>query len=124
MIRELHLLRGQVTLVDSADYDALTQYRWRLNNRGYVVRSKYVNGREVIVCIHREILQAQRGQIVDHIDHDKLNNTRENLRFITQQQNLMYRRCFRNNQSGYKGVASVQGKWRPRIQFDGKPIYL
>lgn len=124
MPKEIPLLRGQVALVDAQDYDWLMQYRWRLNTNGYVVRSCRVGDRTVIVCMHRQIMNAQRGHVVDHIDHNRLNNTRSNLRFVTQQQNLMYRRRFKNNSTGYKGVNVQNGRWHARFEFNQKTIHL
>ncbi len=124
MPQELPLLRGQIALVDSQDYLWLSAYRWRLNSRGYVIRSYTVHGREFYVCLHREIMNARRGHVVDHIDHDKLNNTRANLRFVTQQQNTRFRRRFTNNTSGYKGVNYQNDRWHARIEVDERAIHL
>ena len=124
MTRELHLLRGQVTRVDDADYPWLSTYAWRLNSGGYAVRTATFGTHKRILCLHRELLQVPRGLVVDHVDHDKLNNTRDNLRIITQQQNLQYRRCFRNNRSGYKGVTAQHGQYHARIHVDGRAWHL
>lgn len=124
MTKRITLLRGQVTLVDDSDFPTLAQYPWRLNSSGYAVRTEKRGDRAFVVCLHRELMQAERGQIVDHVDHDKLNNTRSNLRIITQQENLQYRRCFRNNRSGYKGVTRQHGKWHARITVGGKLLHL
>lgn len=114
-----------VALVDDADFDALACYRWKLNSHGYVVRTVYTDdGRRTYVCLHREIMQAQRGQYVDHISGDTLDNTRANLRFATQSQNLANRRLFKNSSSGFKGVIFQHRKWRARIQKDERDLYL
>ena len=124
MTKILSLLRGQTTRVDDSDYPYLAQFRWRLNSAGYAIRSEQRGGRVFVVCLHRQLLGARRGQVVDHIDHDKLNNTRANLRIITQQENLRYRRCFGNNRSGFKGVTRQHGKWHPRITVDSQILHL
>lgn len=116
--------RSLFTLVDDEDYEQLMPFRWRLNSKGYAIRS-YSNGeREIIVALHREIIHPPPGLVVDHIDHNKLNNTRANLRVITQQQNLMNRRLFKNNSTGFKGVTFQHGKWHARIEKDGQDIHL
>jgi hypothetical protein len=124
MPKEIHLLRDQVTLVDDQDYDWLIPFNWRLNSHGYVIRSDYVAGRRTFVSMHRQIMNAQRGHVVDHIDHNKLNNTRANLRFVTQQQNLMSRRLFKNNLSGYKGVCLQNGRFHARMEVNQKAVNL
>lgn len=111
-------------LVDDEDFEALIDYRWRSNSKGYAIRSHSVDGKEIIVAMHREIMQPPTGLVVDHIDGNRLNNTRANLRIITQQQNLMNRRVFKNNSTGFKGVTFQHGKWHARIEKDGQAIHL
>ena len=116
--------RSLFTLVDDADYEWFNRYRWRLNSKGYAIRSYTVEGKEIVVALHRAIMQPPPDLVVDHIDHDTLNNTRANLRIITQQQNLMNRRLFRNNSTGFKGVTFQHGKWHAQIEKDGRCIHL
>jgi hypothetical protein len=124
MTQSIPLLRGQTTLVDDDVYPELAQYRWRLNSSGYAVRSYKANDKEIVVCMHREIMHAPRGLVVDHISGNRLDNRRSELRLITQQENLMNRRCFKNNRCGYKGVTHQHGKWHARIQFHETLIHL
>ncbi len=92
--------------------------------KGYAIRSYSVDGKEVLIALHREIMQPPPDLVVDHIDHDKLNNTRVNLRAITQQQNLVNRRVFRNNDTGFKGVTFQDGKWHTAAQKDGRTYHF
>ena len=116
--------RPLFAIVDDQDFERLIDYRWRVNSKGYAIRS-YSNGEhEILVALHREIMQPPPGLVVDHIDRCRLNNTRANLRAITQQQNLMNRRMFSSNSTGYKGVSAKNGKWRARIEKDGVDIHL
>ncbi len=116
--------RKLYALVDDADFENVIDYRWRLNSKGYAIRSYSIDGKEILVALHREIMQPPPGLVVDHIDHDKLNNTRANLRVITQQQNLMNRRLFRNSSTGFKGVTFQHDQWHARIEKDGQVIHL
>ena len=63
---------------------------------------------------------------VDHIDGDTMNNTRDNLRIVTQQQNSWNRAVAINNTSGVKGVSKVKrnNKWIARIGYNGKRIVI
>ena len=124
MSQVIPLTKGKFALVDDQDFELLLPYRWRLNSKGYAIRSYSVGGKEILVALHREIMQPPSGLVVDHIDHDKLNNTRANLRIITQQQNLMNRRLFKNSTIGFKGVTYQHGKWLARIEKDGHVIQL
>ena len=101
-------------LVDDVDYAFLMQWRWRRNNKGCAVRSEVINGKRVVINMHRVIMNAQRGQYVDHINNDRLNNTRANLRLCTQSQNQANRRRHKNNTSGYKCVTRRGSRFQSR----------
>ena len=124
MSQSIPLAKDGFTLVDDADYVWLMQWRWRLNSKGNVVRSYTRDGSVVVVNMHRQITQPTAHLVVDHIDHDKLNNTRSNLRLLTQQQNLINRTLFRNNTTGFKGVTYRNGKWRAHLEKYGIDIHL
>jgi len=108
MSQRIPLTRGAFALVDDADCAWLIQWRWRLNSHGYAIRSIYIEGRSFYFNMHREILNAERGQFVDHIDHNRLNNTRDNLRFVTRQQNMQYRRNHSNNSTSASGWTELR----------------
>jgi hypothetical protein len=74
--------------------------------------------------MHRVILNAPKGLMVDHINHDTLDNRKENLRIVTNQQNT-FNQKLKNHSSKYKGVTwnSNSEKWCARIRHN-KPIYL
>jgi hypothetical protein len=122
--RTIPLTRGAFALVDDADYGWLIQWKWRLNSHGYAIRSIYADGRSIYFNMHRVILDAQPGQFVDHIDHNRLNNTRANLRFVTRQENMRYRRRHANNSTGFKGVSFMHSKWHVRIGLDNALVHL
>ena len=65
------------------------------------------------------------GMQVDHINGDRLDNRRENLRIVTNWQNQMNRGMTINNSSGYKGVRLRRsGKWEAQIRVNKKAIFL
>lgn len=114
---------GIAALVDDNDYQRVSESSWHIDSNGYARRYEKRNGKYCAVLMHRVIMQAQRGERVDHRDGNPLNNTRRNLRVATHNQNMMNRRCqSSNNTSGYKGVRLEYGKWRARIQCGGKKI--
>lgn len=124
MLKQIPLTKGAFALVDDADYDWLMQWKWRLNSKGYAIRSYNVDYKEIVLCMHRVIMDALSGQFVDHIDGNRLNNTRANLRFVTQQQNLQYRRVFQSSSTGLKGVSRHANRWQARIGLNGQIIHL
>lgn len=73
-------------LVDDRDFKSLSGYRWCLTN-GYVSRSLNRGDERKTLYLHREILKPPGGLEVDHVNRNKLDNRRENLRVVTHQQN-------------------------------------
>src|SRR5436853_2838333 len=102
------------TLVDDEDYYSFAKYKWQLDKDGYVqvkIKNKHTKLHKVI---------AERigiyGQ-VDHIDRDKLNNQRYNLRAATNSQNQHNRTANKNKEISYKGVFSKGNKFYSQIRF-------
>lgn len=120
MSTQIPLTRGRVALIDDADLPLVSQYRWQYHRNGYAVTT--LNRRKVY--LHRMIMNAQPGQIVDHLDRNPLNNTRANLRFVTAQQNGQNRRKTSRCTTGFKGVGYERGKWRARIRANDQNIHL
>lgn len=112
--------------IDICDIDQL-QYNWHISKRGYVQRSKRINGQMTTIKLHRSILNTSNPNIkVDHIDGDKLNCRRYNIRECTNQQNSMNTKTYSNNTSGHKGISwnKRAKKWHPKIMVDGITINL
>jgi hypothetical protein len=62
--------------------------------------------------MHRLVMNAGKGRVVDHIQSDaKLDNRRENLRIVTPAQNVRNTRVRRDSSTGFKGVSFRRGKW-------------
>ena len=86
-------------------------------------------GKEYTVYSHRIIYYLYHGELpecLDHIDNDRLNNRRENLRAATSQQNSSNRTSAKNSSSKYLGVSWCRRrkKWQVNIRLDGKLKYL
>ena len=125
MVRSIALLNGGTTIVDDADFEAVCQFPWRRNSKGYAMFSYTENGKRRETYLHRMIMRARPGEVVDHLNHDRLMNTRANLRCCTVQENLRYRRRFANNRlSGFKGVTFWHGKWVARIYVNDRAVRL
>ena len=79
------------------------------------------------VPLHRFITDAPKGLVVDHINHDTLDNRDENLRIITHRENLQNRKGAQSDsRTGIRGVGWEKGKnkWRARIKINGKSILI
>lgn len=112
-------------LLDDEDYEIYSKWKWQLTNYGYARRTtRGGQGKVIVYNLHRIIMNAKKGQQVEHRDNNPLNNQRSNLRFSTQAQNMHNRKVGSNNTSGYKGVSkySYKGliKWRAMISYGGK----
>lgn len=123
-MKQIVLLNGGHTTVNDEDYEAVSQYRWRRNRLGYVCAYVKGPGKPARLSLHRLILKAEHGQEVDHVDGDKLNNQRSNLRFCTRQENMRNLRRVRGL-ADYKGISQVRsGSWVAQIRVEGVPTYL
>jgi hypothetical protein len=127
-MRELILLRGEIAMVDDEDYERLSRYSWHIMNHGYVARTYIEDKAKKVELLHRAIMQTPTNMDTDHIDGDKLNNTKANLRIVTTSQNCMNRRPKENKVGSvkYKGVHWCKRSqiWTAQIKVNGKSIYL
>jgi hypothetical protein len=98
-MREIHVAGGHVAIVDDADFDLVSQYKWYLTRNGYARTGKSGG---VTFRMHRLVSGATGGQQIDHANRDKLDNRRSNLRFCTGSLNNANRPT--RNKTGFKGV--------------------
>lgn len=131
--RKIPLTQGKYAIVDPEDYEKLARYRWhalKIERLFYAVRQyKAKQGRSKYesVRMHQEIMGAAEGKVIDHINHNGLDNRKANLRFATVQQNTRNQRKSRGNYSSqYKGVAwsKSRKKWWTRITLNGRVIFV
>ena len=100
------MTQGKVAFVSDEDYGYLSKFKWTYSS-GYAVRRK--PGSNAHILLHRLIMGVDGcpGFEVDHIDRNKLNCTRGNLRFVTRGQNSQNREA--NSRTGFKGVSPQKG---------------
>lgn len=107
-MRKMKLSQGKYAIVDDNDFEWLSQWKWHYGGRGYAVRT--INRSEKIY-MHRVVLKNPPGYESDHINMDRLDNRRGNLRICTVKQNQRNRGLMKTNTSGFKGVY-FRGKYR------------
>ncbi len=120
-VRQIPVGEGRYAYVDAADFDRLNQWTWHFHN-GYATR----RDRGKTIYLHRAIMQPPPGMVVDHTNHNKLDDTRANLKVCTQQENLRNSDKRRGTASRFRGLYFCKrtSKWCPRVKFQGKYIYL
>jgi len=125
---KIPLSQGKFALIDPEDYELVKNHTWCLSSNGYAVTNirdaetkKYKQ-----VKMHRLIFGAERGQMIDHKNGNKLDNRRENLRPVTMSQNCQNKLPKTGHK--YKGVLALKIKkgvrWVARIKANGKNILI
>jgi hypothetical protein len=122
--KQIPLTNGGFSLVNAADYDRLMRYKWFRSNKGYALCRR--PGRASGEGMHRMLMNPPKGMVPDHINGDRLDNRRCNLRLATPLQSAQNRGRNRISTSLYKGVCwKVQNnKWQARIRVNGKQHHI
>lgn len=125
-MRKVILTHELIAFVDDADFAEVSKFRWygvKERNGLNAITNVKVNGKWTTKRMHNLLMKPSRGMVVDHINHDTLDNRRKNLRICTKQQNRF------NSKPVYehKGVSlhTTKGKWpywRVRFTVGGKKI--
>ena len=122
-VRFIPLNNGRFVMVDAADYENLIKHKWHIT-----IFHEYAMRREKgkTIYMHNEIMEPVSGFVVDHKDHNSLNNMRGNLRIATRSQNSCNIKKSQGCSSKYKGVSfnKALGKWVVSIRFQRKHIHL
>ena len=119
----IQLKNGGVAVIDPQDVTAVYGRVWRKSHFGYAVST--IPGEQRHVWMHRLITQAPDGMDVDHIDGDRLNNRRSNLRICERCQNLWNTGRHSDSRSPFKGICHKgNGRWVARIMVRGKRMHL
>jgi len=123
-MKEIEITKGCVTIVDDDWYEMLSLVKWHYGGKGYAVRSGYRPSLKA-EYMARIIIDAPKGMQVDHINRNKLDNRRENLRLCTHYDNQR-NKPGRGIYSKHKGVSSYKGcgKYIAKIGSRGKTIYI
>lgn len=125
-MREIPLTKGKIALVDDADYEWLNGWKWlAVKRRRYWYAGRKLTiapNKQRLIKMHQVIMRPPTGLVVDHINHNGLDNRRMNLRICTSTENVrnaQKRRGFSRSQ--YKGVTQHTGrsKWIAQIVVGG-----
>lgn len=130
----IKLARGGVVIIDDEDVERVNQYKWHrakgsISNSGDVwyaqnLETDKETKKQNCVRMHRLIMKVPDGMIIDHINHDGLDNRKANLRICTTAENTRNARRKPKHKSRYKGVGWRYGRWRARIVINRKYMEL
>jgi len=120
-VKRIALGGGLYAYVDAADYERLSQYNWsyRAGYAGCCIKGKSV-------LMHRLIMNTPKGKVVDHMDGNRLNNCRANMRNCTPGENRCNQAKRIGSVSRYKGVFYLKrtGRYYAKIRHRGKEYWL
>ena len=116
--------KGERFLFDKEDFDIIKNYCWFIDKKGYVVAAERTTGKDI--KLHRLIMNAVNGEMIDHIDHDRANNCKSNLRKCSYLENARNRSAKKDSLSGVTGVLWYKptSKWKAQINISGKLKHL
>ena len=119
------LTRDMETKISPEDFERVTSLKWlaQETSKGRFYAARRVGWRGAYVYLHRFILGVDKGQMVDHINGDTLDNRRENLRICSGAQNMRNR----GPKSGrFKGVhrSTRSGRWVAQIKAGGPTKHI
>lgn len=124
----IQLSKGFKAQIDDSDYDLVIPFRWYTNEyrKGIYRAMKNASESSPEMYMHRLIMNALKGQTVDHQDRNGLNNQRYNLRLCTHGQNLSNQGLHADNTSGLKGAywSKKDCAWFSNIRHEGKTKFL
>lgn len=123
---KITLPSGHVMYFDECDRWLVEKYAWHVDMKGYARAQTRRDGKIKNISFHKMITpDCPKEKFRDHINRNRLDNRRNNLRFVTAQQNAWNRNPNKNNPTGYKGVSIEQGKYfRAHIREGGKKIWI
>ncbi len=117
-----------VAMVDDKDYATVTRYRWYMvkstKGVGHRYAQSFINGKSVMM--HRLLLTAPKGLLVDHKDNNGLNNQRENIRLCSFTENNRNRGACKCNSSGHKLITYRESRlkaWRASLKVFRKTVF-
>lgn len=129
-MKKIPLTQNKFALVDNEDYEYINQWKWYHNGR-YAARGKYykkICGKPTsrIIFMHRIINKTPDDMRTDHINGEKLDNRKSNLRPCSNSENSMNKISQKNSSSKFKGVSRhrINKKWQTHIKINGKGKYL
>lgn len=115
---------GNVALISPEDAEFCGRFTWCQDSMGYLIT--WIGGTGKLKRLHTLLMGPPKGMVTDHINRDKLDNRRENLRVVAYKINSINRTYRARHSSGRRGVwwKKRERRWVAQINRQGKTIYL
>ena len=122
----IKLTRGKNALVDKDVFERLSKHKWFFEDSGYPMTNIKEDGKWKKERMHYFIMEKKEGKIIDHINRNRLDNRKSNLRYATYSENFHNADISKRNKSGYKGVHwdKQSQKWRAMASVKGKQKHI
>lgn len=127
----LPLTQNKYCIINTDDLEEIGKHQWMFSNEGASRNATKDERKTMGVCriwMHRQIMGHPAGLEVDHANGDRLDNSRDNLRVASHNQNVCNMLSNSTSYSGMRGVEKIPNKkkpsWCAKIQFQGKREYL
>jgi len=132
---KIPLTRGLFALIDESDFDDIARFNWHaIKDKGkfYAVRCEVLNNKKTTEKMHRRILGLSRDEcktkLVDHANHNTLDNRRSNIRVCNTRQNSCNNKKYdpEKSTSYFKGVSFCKRKnaWYAQSSIFGKSTHI
>lgn len=127
-MKEIKLTQGQYAIVDDDDFERVSKYKWcaKRNDRikrieFYATHAFIIDNRVKNVSLHQFVIgNTPNGYCIDHINGNTLDNRKENLRFVTRQQNSLNRKSHFNSSSKYRCISLFKRTGKYEVQINIK----
>lgn len=127
----IKLTKGKYAIVDKTTHGVLNGKKWYAQlarNTIYANRreNKQKDPKQSMVSMHRVVAKAKKGEFVDHINGNGIDNRKANLRICTMSENIANSRKFLTGSSKYKGVClhTYNKNWIALIKINRKSIHI
>lgn len=115
-------------VVDAADAEWVNRWRWKISANGYALRGGFLDGKKRNVLLHRQLLGLTVGDglQVDHINRDRLDNRRSNLRIVSAAKNSQNRTSLTGSTSRFLGVwwNKARNRWCAQLRRGDRAIWI
>jgi len=118
-MKEIFVYPNTYAKIDSEDYDRVNKHKWRFYSKYPETK---IAGKTILM--QRLIMNAKPGEIIDHLNHNKLDNRKQNLKRTTVQGNAFNRVVHKNNKLQVPGVIKTVYGYAAYIQLDGTKHFL